>query len=127
MYVVEDSGVCLLVVDVFRTVDRAVGHPRPSLAGIGVPWGSLRGPTDVDAQGGIKIKRQPFWGCWSVVLSMSCGGLPNKVNVIARQFLIHGQWNLRMLALLLDEWRCSASTSSLQLLLLFVRPGCSFQ
>ena len=37
MYVVEDSGVCLVVVHVCRTVDRVVGYPRPS-AGIGVPW-----------------------------------------------------------------------------------------
>ena len=32
----------------------------------------------LDAQ----AERQPF-GCWSVVLSMSRGGLPNKVNVIS--------------------------------------------
>ena len=36
-----------LVVHVCRTVDRVVGHPRPSLAGFGVPWMSLPGPTDV--------------------------------------------------------------------------------
>ena len=47
MYVVKDSGVCLLVMDVCRTVDRAVGHPRPHLSGIGVPWVSLPGPTNV--------------------------------------------------------------------------------
>ena len=48
MYVVGDSGACLLlVVHVCRTVDRVVGHPRPSLSGIGVPWVSLPGPTDV--------------------------------------------------------------------------------
>ena len=47
MYVVKDSGACLLVVHVCRTVDRVVGHPRPSLAGISVPWASLPGPTDV--------------------------------------------------------------------------------
>ena len=46
-YVVKDSGVCLLVVHVCRTVDRVVCHPRPSLSGIGVPWVSLPGPTDV--------------------------------------------------------------------------------
>ena len=45
--VVKDSGACLLVVHVCRTVDRVVGHPRPSLSGIGVPWVSLPGPTDV--------------------------------------------------------------------------------
>ena len=28
-------------------MDRVVGHPRPSLSGIGVPWVSLPGPTDV--------------------------------------------------------------------------------
>ena len=44
---VEDRGVCLLAVHFCRTVDRVVGHPRPSLAGIGVPWVSLLGPTDV--------------------------------------------------------------------------------
>ena len=38
--------VCL-VVHVCRTVDRVVGHPRPSLSNIGVPWVSLLGPTDV--------------------------------------------------------------------------------
>ena len=47
MYVVKDSGACLLVVHVCRTVDRVVGHPRPSLADIGVPCVSLPGPTDV--------------------------------------------------------------------------------
>ena len=31
----------------------------------------------VDALGGI----QPICGGWSVVVSMFCGGLPNKVNV----------------------------------------------
>ena len=36
----------LVVVHVCRTVDRVVGHPRPSLSGIGVPWVSLLGPTD---------------------------------------------------------------------------------
>ena len=36
-----------LVVHVCRTVDRVVGHPRPLLSGIGVPWVSLPGPTDV--------------------------------------------------------------------------------
>ena len=43
----KDSGACLLVVHVYRTVYRVVGHQRPSLAGIGVPWVSLPGPTDV--------------------------------------------------------------------------------
>ena len=47
LYVVKDSGVCLLVVHVCRTVDRVVGHPWPSLSGIGVPWVSLPGSTDV--------------------------------------------------------------------------------
>ena len=47
LYVVGNSGVCLLVVHVCRTVDRVVGHTRPSLAGIGVPWVSFMGPTDV--------------------------------------------------------------------------------
>ena len=47
MYVVKDSGVCRLVVHVRRTVDRVVGHPRPSLSGTGVPWVSLPGPTGV--------------------------------------------------------------------------------
>ena len=40
----------------------------------------------LDAQGGIKAKRQPFCG-WSVVLSASRGGLPNKVNVISLHHL----------------------------------------
>ena len=44
---VKDSGVCLLVVHVCRTVDRVAGHPQSSLVGIGVPWVSLPGPTDV--------------------------------------------------------------------------------
>ena len=44
-------------------------------------------PMCLDVQGGIKAKRQPFCGCWSVVLSMSCGGLANKVNVISLQCL----------------------------------------
>ena len=47
LHVVKDSGVCLLVVHVCRTVDRVVSHPRPSLAVIRVPWVSLSGPTDV--------------------------------------------------------------------------------
>ena len=47
LQVVKDSGDCLLVAHVCRTVDRLVGHPRPSLAGIGVLWVSLPGPTDV--------------------------------------------------------------------------------
>ena len=68
----------------FGTVDRVVGHPRP----IGVRWVSLPGPTgDLNGQGGIKAKRQPFLWLWSVVLSMSCGGLPNKVNVSSLQCL----------------------------------------
>ena len=37
LYVVKDKSACLLVVHVCRTVDRVLGHPRPSLAGIGVP------------------------------------------------------------------------------------------
>ena len=41
--VVQDSGACLLFVHVCRTVDRVVGRPRHSLAGIGVRV-SLRGP-----------------------------------------------------------------------------------
>ena len=47
MYVVKDSGACFVFVHVCRTVDRVVGHPRPSLSGIGVPWVSFPGPTDV--------------------------------------------------------------------------------
>ena len=59
-----------LVVHVCRTVDRVVGHPRPLLSGIGVPWVSLPGPTDVP---GIKAERQPFvvvgvWSCQCLVV-----------------------------------------------------------
>ena len=36
LYVVKDNGVCLLVVHVCRTVDRVVGHPRPSLSRAGL-------------------------------------------------------------------------------------------
>ena len=76
------------VVHVCRTVDRVVGHPRPRLSGIGVPWGvlALDPPMCLDAQGGTKAERQPFCGCWSVVLSMSRGGLPNKVSVISLHY-----------------------------------------
>ena len=74
MFVVKDSGACLVVVHVCRTVDRVVGHRRPSLAGIGVPCMSLREPPMcLDAQGGIKAKRQPFavvgvWSCQCLVV-----------------------------------------------------------
>ena len=47
MYVVKEIGVCVLAVHVCRTVDGVLGHLRPSLAGIGVPWVSVLGPTDV--------------------------------------------------------------------------------
>ena len=47
LYVVKDNGARLLVVHVCRTVDRVVGHPRPSLASIGVPCVSLPESTNV--------------------------------------------------------------------------------
>ena len=45
----------------FQSLVVHLGFPRPSLAVIGVPW-VIDGdpPMCLDAQGGIKTKRQPF-------------------------------------------------------------------
>ena len=83
MYVVKDSGACLLVVHVCRTVDRACCGPPTALpcgnrCTVGVLAGTHR--RALMPKGGIKAPT--LCGCWSVVLSMSRGG-PTKVNVIA--------------------------------------------
>ena len=68
LYVVKDSGVCLLLVHVCRNMDRVVGHPRPSLVGMGVPWVSLPDtPICLDAQVASKQSANPFvvFGVWS--------------------------------------------------------------
>ena len=71
----------VLAVHVCRAADRVVGHPRPPFSGIGVPWVSLPGPPMCPgAQGGIKAERQPFCGCWCVVLSMSCAYTSTQVQ-----------------------------------------------
>ena len=142
MYVVEDSGACLFGCARLSHCGSSCGplHGLPLRASVYRGCPCRDPPVCLDAQVGIKAKRQRFCGCWSVVLSMSCGGLPNKVNVIApfcpctcfvfrvwQQFLIHGHGNVRILTPLLDESCCSSSSSSLQLLRLVVGPGCSFQ
>ena len=84
MYVVTDSGVCLLVFARLSRCGSCCGPPTTFPLGhrctVGCPCRDP--PVCLDAQGGIKAERQPFCGCWSVVLSLSCGG-PNKANVIA--------------------------------------------
>ena len=80
-------------------MDRVVGHPRPSLSGIGVPWVSLPGPTDVpyympmvaslDAQGGIKAKRQPFRCCGVWPRRCLLCSLPHMFNVILLHRLLY--------------------------------------
>ena len=107
-----------LDVHVCRTVDRVVGHPQPSLSGIGAPWVSLPGYPlmCLDARGWHQGEASTLRGCWSVVLSMSRGGPPNKLNVVSlhcfctrfvfrvlQQLLIHGHWNVRILTPLLEE------------------------
>ena len=66
-----------LVVHVCRTVDRVVGRPRPFLSSIGARgcprWDP---PMCLDAQGDIN----PLW--LLEVLSISRGGLPNKLNAV---------------------------------------------
>ena len=63
-----------MVVHVCRAVDRVVGHPRPSLAGIGVPWCPCGDPPlCLVAQDGIRAERQPFvvvgvWSCQCLVV-----------------------------------------------------------
>ena len=56
-----------------RTVDLVVGHPRPSLAGIGCTVGVLAGTYRCALMPKVasRLSANPFCGCWSVVLSMS--------------------------------------------------------
>ena len=62
-----------------------MGHPRPSLAGHRCSVGVLAGTHRCAMMPRVASRQSanPFVGCWKVVLSMSCGGLPNKVNVIS--------------------------------------------
>ena len=73
--------VCLLVVHVCRTVDRVVGHPRPSLSGMGVPWVSLLGPTEVGWHQGKAPTLFVVAGLWSCRCLLCT--LPNMFNVIS--------------------------------------------
>ena len=103
LYIVKDNGACLLVVHVCRTVDRVVGHTRPSLAGIGVPWVSLPGPTDVPCCTKWHQNKAPTFFLWL----LECG----FVDVSCARFQTCSTW-LHWIALVrvlcptttLDSW-----------------------
>ena len=98
-----------LVVCVCRTVNRVMGHPRPSLVGISVPWVLLPRQTDVPWCPGWHRGKAPthLWllecGLVNVLWWSSKQGqrdftaLPLYAFRVKQQLLIHCPWNVRIL------------------------------
>ena len=97
MYVVKYSGACHFGCALLWHCESCCRPPTALRTSVCRGCPCRDPPMCLDAQGGIKAKRQPFCGCWSVVLSIKgprdITALPLHALRVQQQLLIHCHWN----------------------------------